>query len=379
MSFEFDNAARITGGTRDLTEVAEVVGRRCLREAGLLPAGTARLPGEQDVWELTSPHGLARLWAGANGISLRGLNPAQAMDRVLEADREICKRDGSGTSAFSGLLANVAATAAQAGWKSVQHSWKQIARTAIVRDFRRTNRASPTEAILQPVSERGEIRESDMQDRYAYATPTSFAATVLFSRAALLADDQGILTAAFRDGSAASARVNESVFAAFALNSGAGPTLNQDSIALFHSTHGNLAGSPAALTATTVGAARSGIRRQTHPLSGRRLNIPPRFLLVPSTLETTAKIVAAAEQAPGEMDPLTVIADSALDDVSGTGFYLLADPRLFDTLEICFVGQVEPLMDAMPSFESDGISYRLRTDFAVTWLDYRGAYRNAGA
>ena len=72
----------------------------------------------------------------------------------------------------------------------------------------------------------------------------------------------------------------------FTDNSGAGPTLADDSKALFHTDHGNLA--TAALDATGWAGARTKIWEQTVPGTGKPLGLWPTFCLVPIELYDAA-------------------------------------------------------------------------------------------
>ncbi len=95
----------------------------------------------------------------------------------------------------------------------------------------------------------------------------------------LQAIPRALATAAIRSRSAA-------VSALFTANAGAGPTLAQDSKALFHTDHSNLATS--ALDATNWRAARAECFRHAEVAGGKPLAVFPRYVLVPSDLYDTA-------------------------------------------------------------------------------------------
>ena len=100
-------------------------------------------------------------------------------------------------------------------------------------------------------------------------------------------------------------------------------------VALFHTTHGNLAAA-GTLTVARLGVARSLMRRQ-QGLDYQRLNIVPRYLIVPAALETLADQLTSSVLAEksSSVNPfsgkLTVIAEPRLDDTSETQWYLAAD------------------------------------------------------
>ncbi|HXF61158.1 MAG TPA: hypothetical protein VNK95_06055 [Caldilineaceae bacterium] len=72
----------------------------------------------------------------------------------------------------------------------------------------------------------------------------------------------------------------------FTANGGVGPTLADDSTALFHANHGNL--DTTAFSAAAWGAARQRIWSQTTPGTGSPLGLWPTFCLVPIDLYDTA-------------------------------------------------------------------------------------------
>jgi hypothetical protein len=105
------------------------------------------------------------------------------------------------------------------------------------------------------------------------------------------------------------------VSALFTSNSGVGPTLSQDSTALFHASHSNVATTALGTDATAWRAARKECFNHTEVGSGKKLGIFPRFLLVPADLYDTAlSILGYGEGMPTTYAP----------EAEGRGF---ADPR----------------------------------------------------
>lgn len=124
----------------------------------------------------------------------------------------------------------------------------------------------------------------------------------------LQAIPRALATAAVRTRSAA-------VAALFTAASGVGPTLAQDSKALFHADHSNLATTALGTDATAWRAARAECFQQTEVGSGKVLGIFPRYLLVPAELYDTALTLLGY----GEGMPTTYTPEAV-----GRGF---ADPR----------------------------------------------------
>ncbi|MBK8184899.1 MAG: hypothetical protein IPK63_19240 [Candidatus Competibacteraceae bacterium] len=76
-----------------------------------------------------------------------------------------------------------------------------------------------------------------------------------------------------------------------------------------------------------------------------------------------------------------VVTDARLDGQTyGTlAWYLLADPNIFDTVEVSFLnGMAEPYMRENQEWDGQGISYMIGVDFGVAALDWRGMHKYKG-
>jgi hypothetical protein len=68
-----------------------------------------------------------------------------------------------------------------------------------------------------------------------------------------------------------------------------------------HNSHGNLAGAGAVISETSLTAGRLAMRQQSEP-GGQLIDATPRFLIVPSALETLAEKTITAIQARAVAD-----------------------------------------------------------------------------
>ena len=158
--------------------------------------------------------------------------------------------------------------------------------------------------------------------------------------------------------------------------------LMSDGVAVFAAGHGNLAATGAALSETTLAAARLAMRKQTG-LSGDLIDVTSRYVLVPPALETTAEKVLSAVQATKTDDTNPFSAPSLVVEprlTSATAWYVAADPAVIDGLEYAYLeGAPGPQIETKVGFEVDGVQMKVRLDFGCGWLDHRGWYKNAGA
>ena len=65
--------------------------------------------------------------------------------------------------------------------------------------------------------------------------------------------------------------------------------------------------------------------------------------------------------------------------LTGSRFYLFANPEEAPVIEVAFLdGNQEPYLEMQEGFDVDGTRYKVRLDFGVAAIDYRGAVTNAG-
>lgn len=155
-----------------------------------------------------------------------------------------------------------------------------------------------------------------------------------------------------------------------------------DTKALFHTDHGNLAGSGGAISIATVGTGEAAMMVQTS-LDGLKLNLKPAVLAVSPTKFTAARqfITSITPTSTADVNPyagtLEVLADANL---SGNGWYLFADPGAIETFSYGYLqGQAGPQITPEQGFEVAGVRLKLSLDFYVGATDFRGAYHNPGA
>ena len=314
------------------------------------------------------------------------------------SDEEMANRaysyraSGQTTSDFTNILANVASKSMLMGWDEAPETWQIWTRRGQLPDFK-TAEISGISGFtgLDAVPEDGDISYGKFTDRKETIKLVQYAKKYRLSRQAIINDDLRHFTAVPRAmGRAANAKVGDITYA---ILNNAGPTLNQDSIALFDTaTHKNYVAADTAPNVTTLGTATVAMALQKDPNSTRVLNIRPRFLLVPVTLEATARTLMAATYDPagtaGTLTPnpyngrFEVVTDARLDgQTTGTkAWYLLGDPGIYDTVEVAFLnGVAEPYMRENPDWAGQGMEYMVGVDFGVSALDFRAMHKYRGS
>lgn len=207
----------------------------------------------------------------------------------------------------------------------------------------------------------------------------------MLSREMLINDDLGTFGRLAANFGASAARMEADKTYAL-LNDN--PTLS-DGNALFSVAHGNLAGTGAALSVTSLGLARAAMRKQKGLGGLDYIDAQPRVLIVPAVLETLAEqlIASLVDPAKSNATPqaefirgLVLVADPRLDAASATAWYLSADPERIDGIIRAYLaGEARPFLDEETDFKTDSMQFKVRLDFAAGIVDWRGLYKNPGA
>ena len=263
---------------------------------------------------------------------------------------------------------------------------RQIARKSSARDFRVKTMARLGEApTLMKVNEHGEFKSGAMADSAETYKVETFGRIVGLTRQAIVNDDLGAFTdLTVRMGAAAYEFECAKLVELLTSNAGVGPTMS-DAKALFHTDHGNLAGTGAAIDVTSLGVARAAMRLQKGLDGVTPIDARPKFLLVPAALETLAEQYLASLQpdSASNVNPfggnLSLVVDPRLDAISNKRWYIAADPALVPGLEYSYLdGEEGPRLFSEEGFDVDGVRFKVRLDYGCGVLDFRGVYANPG-
>lgn len=335
---------------------------------------------------------LGRDFLEGNGISTRGRSRLEVAGMILSP---MARAAGMHTvSDFPSLMANVANKRLRAAYDENPGTYAMWARRAPnAPDFKSIQVTALSGAPdLQQVNEHGEFRYGTMADGKETYNVVTAGRIVALTRQAIINDDLRAfdrLVTAF--GTAARRYENATVYGILTGNAALA-----DGVALFSTTSGArtqsnvTTGSGSALQLSALAASRAAMRLMKG-LQGEALNIVPRFLIVPATLEqtalqlTSANYVAAQpsninEFRAGGRTALEPIVEPILDANSTAYWYLAADSGQIDTVEYCYLDGYEgAVIEQDVGFEIDGVQLKCRLDFAAKAIDYRGLHRAAGA
>jgi len=320
---------------------------------------------------------IARELLEAKGEKTRGYSKMELAGRAIT------------TSDLPGIVANVANKSLRDAYESAPQTFRPFTREAELPDFKPVSRTQLGDAPqLEPVGEDGEIKRGSISDGVESYKLGTFAKILPITRQTIINDDMGAITRIpMLFGRAAADLESDLLYALFSANGGLGQTLMVDSTAVFNAAkHKNLAATGAVISVAAIGAGRAAMRQQKN-LQGRPINVTPKFLLVPTAIETLAdQFVTTAMLAnqPSATNPfagrLQVLSEPRLDAVSATAWYLMAEYGQIDICEIAYLqGQKGVFFETRQGFDVEGLEFKARLDIGVKFIDYRGVYKNPGA
>jgi signal peptide peptidase SppA len=295
-----------------------------------------------------------------------------------------------GSSDFPYLLQSTAERSLVRGYTEMPETFEAWTNEGSVSDFKPISRASISEfSPLLEVKENGEYKYGTFNSAAESMQIATYGRMFSISRQAIINDD----LRAFADtprkmGKAARRLIGDLAYMILTSN----PVMS-DGVTLFHAaTHKNLANPASALSLASIGALRTAMALQTDPTTPdpRALGIRPRYLVVPVGMEDAARALLESQYNPEATNKLqapnparnwnlVVVSDPRLDASSGTAFYLIADPSIYDTVEVAYLdGNKTPYLEQKQGWSVDGVEYKVRIDVGAKAIDWRTLAKNAG-
>lgn len=345
-----------------------------------------------------SIHGLYRAF-----LESRGVRNAISLDGHALVKRVQDEMQSTGTGDLPSIFENTINKALDNSMQTARTTFGLWTKTKPVKDFRTFSLAK-----LSSISDIKEIKENakftigSISDKKETGSITTKGIFMSLSRQAQIDDDLGALTDM---GSVLGRGVmtgqNRACYDYLFGAAGVGPTMVEDSKALFHTDHGNLVtSSGAAPSTTTIDAAV--LAMMTRPkLKGNPsdkndyTNVLPRFLLVPAKHKTAAERTVYSPAYPeatysngvynpyaaAGSTPLIVVTEAYLSALDADQWYLAADPMDIETIiRLTLNGNESPIIeqDIGRGTDPTGINFRCYYDYGFMAGDWRGLYANDG-
>lgn len=312
------------------------------------------------------------------GVDIKGMDKMDIVGRAIT----------NSTSDFPVLLDGTNRRVLLAAYNAIADTWRRFAVAGSVSDFRdhkRLRMGSFTN--LEDVGENQEYKNKNIPDaEYEKIAAKTKGNIINVSRQMIINDDlAGFTRLASMLGRAAARSIESDVYALLLSNAGAGPTM-ADGVALFHANHGNI-GTGSALGVAGLDADRVLMAQQKEPSGNDFLDIRPQVLVVPIGLGSAAKILNTSVYDPDATNKLQRpnSVNGMFSDIvdtprlTGTVRYLFANPNEEPVFEVAFLdGNQSPYLESMQEFKVDGMSWKVRMDYGVGAIGWRGVVKNAG-
>ncbi len=298
------------------------------------------------------------------------------------------------TSDFGSILENTMRKSLRTAYEEYPKTWNKWARRNTTPDFKIISRPQLSQAPdLVERAEGGEIKYATITDGKETYRVKEYVSGIKLTRQALINDDLDAFNTLPQKQAQAAARLEDAITYGVLTANGnladGGALFNSTATSATGSGHANLAGTGAAPTTVTALEATQKLMRLQKGLGNvGRLNLSPKFLLVPVALEVSATQFISSNVDPSKSNQVPnpfsgrfqVIASPFLDDSSSMAWYLAADPGMIDTVEVCFLtDEPEPVLRQETDFDTEDAKFAVRHTIGAAALDFRGLVKNPGA
>lgn len=315
----------------------------------------------------------------------RGIRTA-GLDKFEIAKRAI----SSNTTDFPVVLGGVINQVLLSAYENQADTWSRFCVTGSVSDFRDHYRLRMGSlSNLDVVNEDGEFKNKSIGDAEKESIRAVTKGNIInLSRQMIINDDLGAFTRlAVALGRAAKRSVEADVYELLTSNSGNGPTMG-DGNPLFHASHNNIAGTAGAPTVAIVDSMRQEMANQKDTTGHEFIDVRPSVALSPLSLGSALRVLNTSQYDPDASNKLQKpnIINGMFQDVvdsprlTGNPWYIFADPMEHPVLEVAFLdGMQEPYLESREGFSVDGLEWKVRYDYGVGAIDWRGVIKNAGS
>jgi HK97 family phage prohead protease len=304
------------------------------------------------------------------GVSTRGMTPDEVFTRAAEHT----------TSDFPLIVSNAMNKTALASYQAASSPLKSLARQRTLSNFKTATALRLGEmGRLEELDESGEVTATSRAENGETMQLSTYARGITVSRKLLIDDDLGMLgdmTAAFGE---AAAQTEADIMVALVTDN---PNLS-DGTPVFHSSRGNVASAGANPSETTLDEARKAMRGFKGLDGATLINVVPRYLLIGPGLETQAEKLLASIYAATTADvnpftgKLSLLVEPRITDDS---WFIFADPARLAALQYGYLSSAQGVqIQRTEAWSTLGMKFRAWLDFGAGWLDWRGAFFNAGA
>jgi Mu-like prophage major head subunit gpT len=297
----------------------------------------------------------------------------QSQDQLIQA--------AFSSSALAGIVSDTITITALDAFQRSTEAWRSYAKRLPFSNFKE-NKVARRAGTLQfkSLAPGGEIKHGTVDAETTSIKLDTKAAMIVIDRKTIINDDAGLLADIPHELGLEAARVVGDSMAVLLADAGG---------TFFTTSRGNyITGATTVLGIDGLTQGVTALRVQTDS-SGRRINLPPAFLVVPPELEMVARgLVNSSElrnpagtESATTGNPLQNIAEVLVDArLAAPEWYLFSLPENGAAIVGTLNGADAPQVDsADPGFNQLGLGWRGYYDYGVALHEYRGIVKSKGA
>ena len=314
---------------------------------------------------------MARECVERSGARVRGMDKMELASRALHS-----------TTDFPLLMASIQRVTLKAAYEAEQQTWRPLAEQRNLPDFREMKELEVGgQMIPEEIKEGGEYKAGTIQEQQGGWSLTEYGKKVVIGRRLIINDNLGYITRAIQILARGVATLESNLM--WGLITGNVKTTS-DGVVLFHANHNNTG--TGVIGETSISAARKAMRNQKDFTGKNPLYVVPRYILLPTTLETafdkfnTTIVPNASSDVNIFSGYLQKIVEPRLDASSELQFYIAGDYPGVDKLVYGYLeGEGGATIDSEIKRDPDGITTYLRHTFGCHVPQHQAFYRSTGA
>lgn len=315
---------------------------------------------------------MARECVERSGVSTKGMTKDELAGRAMHS-----------TTDFPLLLTSIQRVTLKAAYGEERQTWQPLARQDNLPDFRDMSVMEVGGSMLpEELKEGGEYKAGTISETKGSWRLTEYGKKLVVGRRLIINDNLGYITRAIQVLGRGVAVFEANQMWGMLTTGNLGATCMMDNKALFHADHNNTG--TGAIGETSISEARQKMRNQKS-FDGTPLYIEPRYILLPTTLETafdkfnTSIVANQTSNVNIFSGALQKIVEPRLDAKSTAQFYVVGDYPGVDKLVYGYLdGEGGPSIESVSGRDPDGVTVYLRHSFGCTVPQHQAFYRSTG-
>lgn len=311
--------------------------------------------------------------------------------RTYRGNEKAILRAAFSTTSLPGMLGNAANKMILEGFMNIEQTWREIATTKPVNDFKiHTGYRLTGDMQYEKVGPDGKLKHGEVGEQSYTNQAETYGKIFSLTRTDIRNDDLGAFgNIRARLGRGAALKINDVFWTEFL-----------DNATFFATGNANyFEGASSNLQSSSLKTAVEKFRKLVDE-DGKPMAVIPKLLLVgPENEEAADELYASTNvntggssttnKVPnkntyaGKYRPVmsSYLSNSTYSGYSTTAWYLLADPQDLSTIEVVFLdGQEMPTIEeAEADFSTLGVQFRGYHDFGVSKKEYRAGVKSKGA